>query len=96
MNCRIFKIARAFDLILTLRARPKYQLSSSIFVQDYTQQNRWDYTQQNRDWEALENPQIKPFHPNFEKTTMFIYTNKYISKIVRPRSTKKYLHIKPL
>ena len=68
LNCLIFEIVRAFNLVLTLRARPKYQLSSSILVvEDYTQQNRWDYTQQNRDWEALENPQIDTLLPNFEK-----------------------------
>ena len=40
--------------IPTLRARPKYQLSSDILlVEDYMQQNRLDYTQQNRDWAAL-------------------------------------------
>ena len=55
MNCHIIEIVRAFDLIPTLRTRPKYQLSSgSLVVEDYTQQNQWDYTQQNRDWAALE------------------------------------------
>ena len=55
LNCHFTKTVRAFDLIPTLRARPKYQLSSgSLVVEDYTQQNRWDYTQQNRDWAALE------------------------------------------
>ena len=55
LNCHISKTVRDFDLIPTLRARPKYQLSSgSLFVEDYTQQNRWDYTQQNHDWAALQ------------------------------------------
>ena len=71
MNCHIFKTVRAFDIIPTLRARPKYQLlSGGLVVEDYTQQNRWDYTQQNRDWAAIENPQIDTLDPHFGKTTM--------------------------
>ena len=55
LNCHISKTVRDFDLIPTLRARPKYQLSSgSLSVEDYTQQNQWDYTQQNHDWAALQ------------------------------------------
>ena len=49
------KTVRDFYLIPTLRARPKYQLSTgSLVVEDYTQQNQWDYTLQNCDWAALE------------------------------------------
>ena len=91
------KTVRVFDLIPTLRARPKYQLSSgSLVVEDYTQQNQWDYTQQNCDWAALENPQIDTLDPHFEKTTMTTCKSKYISKLVRPRLTQKYIHVKPL
>ena len=55
LNCNNSKTDRAFDLIPTLRAGPKYQLSSgSLVMKDYTQQNRWDQTQQNHDWPALE------------------------------------------
>ena len=65
-------------------------------MDDYTQQNQWDYTQQNRDWTALEIPQIETLHPNFEKTTMSTFKSKYISKLVRPRVTQKYIHVNPL
>ena len=61
-----------------------------------TQQNRWDYSQQNRDWEALENPQIDSLDTHFEMTAMTTYKSKYISKLVRPRFTDKYIHVKPL
>ena len=44
-------MVRAFDLIPTLRAKPKYQLSSSILVVK-------DYMHQNHDWEALGNPKL--------------------------------------
>ena len=55
LNCHIGETVRDFDLTPTLRARPKYQLSSgSLVVEDYTQQNRWDYTQKNHDCAALE------------------------------------------
>ena len=82
-------MVRAFDLIPPLRARPKYKLSfGSLVVKDYMQQNR--------DWAALENPQIDTLDPNFENTTMTTYKSKYISKLVRPRLTLKYIHAKPL
>ena len=94
MNIHNSEPVRAFALIPTLRARPMYYLSSgSIVVEDYTQQNQWDYARQNRDWAALEHPQIGP---TFEKTTMTTYKSNYISKLVRPRLTLKYMHVKPL
>ena len=44
LNCHIFETLGDFDQIPTLRARPKYQLSSgSLVVEDYMQQNQWDY-----------------------------------------------------
>ena len=52
--------------------------------------------QQNFDWAALEKPQIDTLDPHFEKTTMATYKSKYISKLVRPRLTLKYKHVKPL
>ena len=67
----------------------------SLVVEDYTQQNQWDYTQQNHVWAALETPQIDTLDENFEKTTMTTYKRKYISKLVRPRLTLKYIHVKP-
>ena len=80
-------LLKNFEQIPTLRARPKNQLSSgSPVVEDYKQQNQWDYTQQN--------PQIDYLDPNFEKTTMTTYKSKNISKLVRPRLTLKYIHIK--
>ena len=63
-------------------------------MEDYTQQNQWDYAQQNADWAALENPKVDTFDLNFEKTTMTTY--KRLSKLVRQRSTLKYIHVKPL
>ena len=82
LNCHILETDIAFDLIPTLRARHKYQLSSgSLVPEDYTQQNRWDYTKQNCNWEALENPQIDTLDPHFEKTTMNTYKSKFISNI---------------
>ena len=77
MNHHNSEPVRAFDLVPTLRAKTKYQLSF-VVVEDYTQQNRWDYAQQNRDWAALENPQMDTLAPNFEKTTMTTYKSKYI------------------
>ena len=97
MNCNFTETVRAFDLVLTLRARPKYQLSSrSLVAEDYTPQNRWDYTQQNYDWAVLGNPQIDTLETNLEKTKMTAYKSKYISKLVMPRLTQKYIHVKPL
>ena len=97
LNCPNSEPVKAFDLIPTMRAGPKYQLSSgSLVMEDYTQQNRWDYTQQNRDCAALEKPQIDTLDPNFEKTTKTTYKSKYISKLVRPRLTLKFIHVKPL
>ena len=95
--CCILLYDIAPDLFPTLRARPKYQLSSgSLALEDYMQQNLWDYTQQNSDWAALENPQIDTLDPYFEKTTMTTNKSNYISKLVRPRLTQKYIHVKPL
>ena len=65
-------------------------------MEDYTQQKRWDYAQQNRDWVALVNPQIDTLDQHFEKTTMTTYKSKFIAKLVRPRLTLKYIHVKPL
>ena len=85
LNCHSSDPARAFDLIQTLTARSKYQLSfCSFVVEDYTQKNQWNYAQQLRDWAALENPQIDPLYPHFEKTTMTTYKSKYISKLDCP------------
>ena len=47
-------------------------------------------------WGALENLQIDTLYPFFEKTTITTYKSKYISKLVRQRSTQKYIHEKPL
>ena len=77
--------ARAFDLISTLRARPKYKKSYFSLVVE-------DYTQQNRDWAAVENLRID----TFEKPTMTTYKSKYKSNLFRPRVTQKYIHVKPL
>ena len=41
---------------------------------------------QNCDLEALENPKL---------TTMITYTNMLISKLFGPRSTQKYIDVKP-
>ena len=74
-----------------------YQLSSGILgVEDYTQQNRWDYTKKNCDWAALEKPQIYILDPNFEKTKITTYKSNYISKLVSPTLTQKYIYVKPL
>ena len=97
MNCNDSEPDIAFDLIPTLKARPQYQLSSgSLVVEDYRQQNRWEYAQQNRDWAALENPQIDNLDLNLEMTKMTTFKSKYISKLVRPSLTLKYLLVKPL
>ena len=95
-NCHNSEPVRGFDLIPTLKAMPKYQLTpGSLVVEDYTQ-HWWDYAQLNGDWRALENPPIDTLDPNFEKTTMTTYKSKYISKLVRPRLILKCIHIKPL
>ena len=97
MNCHNSKPVKAFELIPTLKARPKYHSSYvSLVVEDYTQQNRLDYAQQNRDWATLEKPQIDTLDTHFEQTTMTTYKRKYISRLVRPRLTLKYVHVKPL
>ena len=89
LNCHNSEPVRAFYLIPTLRARAKYQLSCGSLVEE-------DYTQQNCDWAALENPRIDTLDPNFEKTSMTTYKSKYISQLVRPRLTLKYIHVKLL
>ena len=97
MNCHNSEPIIAFDLIPTLRAQPKHQLSSgSLVVEDYTQQNRWDYAKQNRDWAVLESPQVDTLDPHFEKTTMTTYKSKYKSKLVREGFKKKRRNVGPL
>ena len=97
MNCHTIETVRAFDLILMLRNRPKYQLSSgSLVVEDYTQQNRWDYIQQNPDWAALESFKSNLWVLIVKKVVLSNKKKPGVSFVTGYQTIKKYQFTKPL
>ena len=81
LKCHNSEPVPDFDLISTLKARPKYQLSSvSLVMENYTQKNQLDCTQKNGDWASLGNPLIVILDQHFKKTKMTTYFRKYTSK----------------